>query len=296
MGTPPLWVSVNGQLVAAEAPAVTALDRGLLYGDGLFETIRAYEGIPFLLDAHLERLAASAAALRIADRLDTAAVAGNVGALLAANHLDGDAYIRITLTRGIHTGSLALEPAAAPTLTIVAKPLHPPSPDRYERGIAAVVASVRRNAESPLPGHKTLNYLGSLLARTEATDAGADDAILLNTHGEVAEAASSNLFVVRGGRVATPPLDAGILPGITRREVLRLAAEAGIRADERRVSPEELRGADEVFLTNAVVELLPVCSIDGQPVGGGSPGPLTRRLHAAYRGRVEATLASARRR
>jgi len=283
MADSPLVVNVNGRLVAGDAPAVSALDRGLLYGDGLFETIRVYGGVPFRLDAHLARLAASATALRIADVLDTTAIASRVTKALAANHLAGDAYVRITLTRGTHTGALTLEPAATPTLIIVSKPLHAPPPERYERGIAAVVASVRRNAHSPLARHKTLNYLESLLAKTEARDHGADDAVLLNTRGEVAEAASSNLFIVRHGGLVTPPPDAGILPGITRREVIGLAAEAGIACDQRVVLPDELAEADEVFLTNAIVELLPVCTIDACPVGTGAPYPITRRLHAAYR-------------
>ena len=286
MADQPLLTYVNGRLVPADAPAISALDRGLLYGDGLFETIRAYGGKPFLLDDHLARLAASAAELRIAERLDTAPIARGVAELLEANRLDGDAYIRITLTRGIHAGALTLEPAAEPTIAIVARPLHPPPPERYDQGITAIIATVRRNADSPLPRHKTLNYLESLLAKTEAKDRGADDAILLDTRGEVAEAASSNLFLVSGARLVTPPLDAAILPGITRRQVLRLAAEAGIAAAERPVLPDELRSADEVFLTNAVVELLPVRSIDGQPVGDGLPGPTTRQLLTAYRAGV----------
>ena len=194
-------------------------------------------------------------------------------------------------TRGIHTGALTLGAAAEPTLTLIAKPLHPPPPERYERGIALVTASVRRNADSPLPGHKTLNYLESLLAKTEAKEAGADDALLLNTRGEVAEAASSNLFIVRGERLVTPPVDAAILPGITRRQVLRLAAALGIEAAERAIQPDELPAADEAFLTNAIVEALPVRTLDGQPIGNVTPGPLTRRLHAAYRDKVRAVLA-----
>ena len=287
MGIEMRFTHVNGRLVPGGAPAVSALDRGLLYGDGLFETIRAYGGRPFLLADHLARLAGSAAELRIAERLNTALIARGVAELLDANGLaTADAYIRITLTRGIHTGALTLEPAAEPTVAIIAKPLHVPPPERYERGVALVTASVRRNADSPVPRHKTLNYLESLLAKTEARDAGADDALLLDTRGQVAEAASSNLFIIRRDRVVTPPLDAPILPGITRRQVLRLAAGLGIDAVERPIQPSELLAADEAFLTNAIAEVLPVRALDGQRIGPGRPGPLTRRLAAAYRDAV----------
>jgi len=287
-----LSIYVNGHLVRADAPAVSPLDRGFLYGDGLFETVRAYRGKPFLLDDHLARLAASSAELRITEELDTARIARGVAELLEANGLaDADAYLRITLTRGLHTGALTLEPAAEPTVTVVARPLHLPPPERCERGVALVTATVRRNADSPLPRHKTLNYLESLLAKTEAKDAGADDALLLDTRGQVAEAASSNLFAVRDGALATPPVEAAILPGITRREVLRLARELGLDAAERPVQSDELLAADELFLTNAIVEVLPVRSLDGHPIGEGRPGPLTRRLHAAYRDAVRRAIA-----
>lgn len=287
MAEDPLQVDVNGRLVAADAPAIAATDRGFLYGDGLFETIRAYRGTPWLLGEHLERLAASAAELRITDRLDAAAIQARIERLLEANRLtDRDAYLRITLTRGLHAGALTLEPAAEPTLTLIARPLRA-LPDRlYGEGITAITASVRQNADSPLPRHKTLNYLGNLLAKTEARDRGADEAILLNTRGEVAEAASSNLFIVRDGRLVTPPVDAGILPGITRRQVLRLAHTQGIDAAEHTLLPADLLAADEIFLTNAVVELLPLRSLDAHPIP--APGPLTRRLLAAYRDAVAA--------
>lgn len=291
MNHPPLHIHVNGQLLPAHGPAVSALDRGLLYGDGLFETVRAYGGKPFLLDEHLERMAASARALRIAERLDTALIASGVAELLEANGLasgDADAYIRINLTRGLHTGALTLEPAAEPTVTVIARPLSPPPRERYERGIACITATIRRNADSPLPRHKTLNYLEGLLAKTEARDAGADDALLLDTDGRVAEGASSNLFIARDGALATPPLDAPILPGITRGLVLRLAADLGIDAAERPIQPDELRDADEIFLTSSVAEIVPVRALDGRPVGDGAPGPLVRRLHEAYQEAVRA--------
>lgn len=276
-----LFVDVNGAAVAADAPAVSALDRGFLYGDGLFETIRAYNGVPFLLADHLERLRASAAELRLVDSLDTEVIAQRLARLLEKCAAD-DAYVRITVTRGLHTGALDLRPAEAPTIAIMVRPMHPLPPELYERGVDTIVASIRQNVHSPVPRHKTLNYLEKLLAKTQAREQGAYEAILLNTRGHVAEGASSNVFLVRERRLVTPALEANILPGVTRRAVLALAAEAGAEAEERTVTPSEMREADEVFLTNSIVELLPVCAIDGRAVGSGAPGPLTRHLHARY--------------
>jgi branched-chain amino acid aminotransferase len=288
----PLFANVNGQVIAADAPALGVLDRGLLYGDGLFETLRAYDGVPFLLGEHLARLNASAVELRISEGLDPALIAHNISELL---HLNGlrDAYIRITLTRGAHRGSLELDFTDRPTVCIIARPLRRLPPSLYDPGSTAIIASIRQNADSPLPRHKTLNYLANLVAKTEARQRGADEAILLNTRGEVAEAASSNLFLVAGERLVTPSLEANILPGVTRAEVLRLAEEAGMPAEERLVRPDELREAQEVFLTNSIVELAPLRALDGQPVGDGAPGPIARQLHAAYRRRVEEIAAAA---
>ena len=281
----PSFVWVNGEVLRADAPALSARDRGLLYGDGLFETLRAYGGVPFLLDEHAARLNASAAALRMGAELDSAVLGDAIAGLLGLNELS-DAYVRITLTRGPHAGRLELEPAREPTLVVVAQPLRPLPPSRYDPGSTAVVASIRQNADSPLPRHKTLNYLNNLLARTEAHDRGADEALLLNTRGEVAEAASSNLFLVLDGSLVTPSIEANILPGITRAEVLRLAGEAGKPTEERTVRPDELLAADEAFLTNSVAQIVPLRSIEGRPIGRGVPGEATRQLQATYRDRV----------
>ncbi len=281
----PDFAWVNGQLLRANEPALSVRDRGLLYGDGLFETLRAYDGVPFLLEEHLARLNASAGELRICDAVDAQAIAEGIAELLAHNEL-ADAYIRITLTRGEHTGRLELEPAAEPTLIIVAQPLRPLPPSRYDPGSTAIVASVRQNAETPLPRHKTLNYLPNLLARTEARERGADEAILLNTRGEVAEAAASNIFLVLDGQLVTPSLDSNILPGITRAEVVALARAAGYNMCERSVAPAELSAAAELFLTNSVAELVPIREIAGRPVGRGRAGEVARHLLAAYRERV----------
>jgi len=282
-----LLALVNGQIVPVASPALAALDRGLLYGDGLFETIRAYDRVPFLLAAHIERLNRSAAELRMCEDLDPAALHRDVDALLERNGLR-DAYVRITITRGLHTGALVLEETEEPTVCVVVRPLHLPPPERYDPGTRCVVASWRRSAQSPILRHKTLNYLENLAARSEAVERGADDAIFLNTRGEVAEATSSNVFLVLGGKLVTPHLGANILPGVTRAQVIALARGMGMEVQEREVWAYEFRGADEVFLTNSVAEILPVREVEGRAIGAGRPGPVTRRLQSAYREAVTA--------
>jgi len=286
MNAQSLHIHINGRTVPDTEPAVRALDRGLLYGDGLFETLRTYSRVPFRLRSHIERLNASAHELRFAHTLDADDARAAIAELLDLNGL-ADAYVRLTLTRGIHRGPLELTPAGPPTLCIIAKPIRPLPPERYDPGSSAIVASVRQNADSPTPRHKTLNYLDKLLARTEARERGAHEAILLNTRGEVAEAASSSLFIVVRGRLITPTLDANILPGVTRHEILRLAAQAGLPADQRTVDPRELAAADEAFLTNSVAEIVPLRSINGATVGAGTPGPITRQIQAEYRRCIE---------
>ena len=285
-----LLALVNGQFLSVGSPALAALDRGLLYGDGLFETIRAYDGVPFLFEAHVERLNRSAAELRICDGLDLAALRRDVDALLEQNGLR-DAYVRITLTRGLHTGSLVLAESEGATVCVVVRPLHLPPPERYDPGSRCVVASWRRSAESPILRHKTLNYLENLAARTEAVEREADDAIFLNTRGEVAEATSSNVFLVLGDKLVTPHLGANILPGVTRAKVIALARGMGMEVQEREVWPYEFRGAEEVFLTNSVAEILPVREVGGRAIGAGRPGPVTTRLQRAYREAVRAYIA-----
>ncbi|NQT87441.1 aminotransferase class IV [bacterium] len=282
MGTSPLLVSINGRLAPANEPVATASDRGFLYGDGLFETLRSYDGRPCLLAEHLARLSASAAALRFGRAVDPRAVADDVERLLEANALR-DAYIRVTLSRGPLLGVLELEPPARPTLVIVAQPVHPPDAAAYREGQRAIVATIRQNTHSPLPRHKTLNYLGNLLARTEARERGAHEAVLLNTRGEVAEAAASNIFLVLGGQLVTPSLDANILPGVTRGRVLAVARAMGAPVEERTVSPDELHRADEILLTNSIIEVMPVASVDGRPVGSGPPWQTAAMLREAYR-------------
>lgn len=271
-------VWIGGALRNAAEATVSVADRGFTLGDGLFETLRVYDGVPFRLAAHLERLAAGARRIGIPfpDGLPDA-----VWATLAANGLR-DAAVRVTLTRGAGERGLAPPASPLPTLVVVARPYQPEA-GLYRNGISAVIASGRLNEHASTAGLKHLGYLPSVLALMEARAAGADDALLRNTAGHLAEATASNLFLVRSGVLHTPPLASGPLPGITRAAVLEVAERLGIRIDTAPLPPEALDGAEEVFLTGSLREIVPVVQVGAKRVGDGRPGPLTRRLLTAYR-------------
>jgi branched-chain amino acid aminotransferase len=288
-------VYLNGEFLPRDAARISPFDRGFLYGDGLFETVRAYAGRPFRLDAHLDRLAASAEALTI-PAPDRAKLTGVVDELIRRNNL-ADAVVRIALSRGEHAGRLWPTAPAETTLLVEARPLRPYPTELYERGADCLVASVPHDAASGLRRHKTANYLPSILAKREAVEREADEAILLDPAGDVAEGATSNVFCVRHGRLMTPPLDLNILPGVTRATVIGLARDAGLNVAEARFGLPALATADEVFLTNSLMELLPVRRIffcDGRSCIEAEdhtlapcPGPVTRRLAERYRENVE---------
>ena len=274
------WIFVNGEVVERSTARVSALDRGLLYGYGLFETMRSYGGRVFRLAEHYRRLCDGASRLAMAVPLSLDDVGGAVDAVLVRNDL-ADAYLRLTVTAG--TPPNAAGPAGDAAAVLVARPLADYPPDLYRRGMAAVVSPVRRNETSPLTRVKSLNHLDSLLAREAARRCGADEAILLNTRGLVAEGSASNLFLVEGGRLLTPSVESGALPGITRQAALELASAAGLEAVESGVEMQALWDAPEVFLTNSVMEVMPLTTLDGRPVGSGEPGPVTERLGQMYR-------------
>ncbi|KPK46631.1 MAG: hypothetical protein AMJ77_05620 [Dehalococcoidia bacterium SM23_28_2] len=267
------WMYLNGELVEREGAAVSALDRGLLYGYGLFETMRSYGGRVFRLEAHYQRLCQGAAVLAIPVPLSLEDLKEAVDGVLRRNRV-ADASLRLTLTAGS---------AADATAILFARPLTDYPPELYRRGMAAVVSAVRRNETSPLSGVKSLNYLENLLAREDARRRGADEAILLNTRGFVAEGSASNVFLVQEGRLVTPSLESGVLAGITRQAVLELAAAAGLQTVESQVELSAFQEASEVFLTGSVMEVMPLTRLDGRPLGSGKPGPVTKRLRRLYR-------------
>ena len=275
-------VYINGKIVARDRAAVPALDRGLLYGYGLFETMHSYNGRVFCLDRHLDRLMKSAKTLGIADGLDIAALEAGITDTLKANGL-ADARIRLTVTAGEGERAIGLTESGKLTTIIVAEELVQSPLDVQSKGLRASIVSIRRNSKSPLCRMKTLGYLENILARAEAAGVGCDEAILLNEEGLVAECSGSNIFIVERGRLVTPPIGAGILEGVTREVVIELACGHDILVAEENISVDRLLGADEVFVTNSIIELAPVTSIDGRLVGAGMPGKTAVGLARAYR-------------
>jgi branched-chain amino acid aminotransferase len=275
-------VHIGGRICGPEEAKISVFDRGFLYGDSVYETIGTFGGRLYAARDHLDRLERSAAriGLRVPPRAeieravaDTVAAAGNV-----------ESRVRVMLTRG--AGRLDLDPAASDDtqLVVIVFPLGAPTREMYDKGVSVALVSVTRNNPRAIdPAVKSGNYLNNVLALGEARRrSGAYEAILCDDGGSVAEGASSNVFAVIGGQVRTPPLDVGILDGITRAKVIELCQASEIPVAERRLSPDELRGAREAFITSATRGVLPVTVIDGQPVGGGVPGPITRRLMALY--------------
>lgn len=280
----PSFVYLDGAFVERAAARVSLFERGLLFGDGLFETLRAYRRRVFRLEPHLERLARGLDVLRIPFPLPPAEIASAIERLLDLNGLH-DAALRLMLWRGEGGG---VDPADSVTsrFAILARSAAAYPPDLYARGMKGALVSIRQNEWSPLARLKSLNFLPGILGRMEARAKGADEAILLNTRGRLAEGAVSNVFLVAGGRLLTPSLDCGVLPGVTRAAILELAREAGRSVTEREIEPAELQAADEAFLTNTLMEVMPLTGLDGAPIGAGRPGPLTGFFARAYRSLV----------
>jgi len=272
---------LNGAITAAADASVSVLDHGLLYGDGVFEGLRFYRRRVFKLAEHLRRLRCSAQALGLTIPLDDSELTRAIDQLVKAFAVD-DGYLRLVVTRGI--GPLGLDPSrcGAPTVFIVADKLSLLSADKRQRGARLIIAATRRLGPDGLDSRiKSLNYLNHILARMEANHAGADEAILLNAQGRVAEASSENIFIVRDGILITPPVIDGALDGITRNTVIELAASLNFVCREASLAPYDLYNADECFLTGTGAELIPVREIDGRFLRH-CPGPVFQRLQQTY--------------
>ena len=278
----PRIIFMNDRLVPEEEARVSVFDHGLLYGDGVFEGLRSYSGRVFRLDAHLDRLWASARAIALEIPLAKDVVAKAVNDTLAANKLV-DGYVRLVITRG--AGSLGLDPNRTknPQVIVIADTISLYPREFYEKGLRIVTAATQRVHSAALsPRIKSLNYLNNIMAKLEGLQAGCVEALMLNHKGEVAECTGDNVFVVRSGSLLTPPPDAGILEGITRGAVMDLARAAGIACHEATLTRYDLYTADECFLTGTAAEVIPVVEIDGRKVGSGTPGPITARLTADF--------------
>jgi branched-chain amino acid aminotransferase len=281
-----MLVYVNGHFIPKEAASVSVFDHGFLYGDGIYETLRAYHGKLFLLSKHLSRLKHSADAISLKLPLPLDKIGEALCETLNVNKLT-EAYVRIHLSRG--PGEIGLDPALchAPTMIIVTRPFKDYPAEFYEKGVAVAVVTTRRNHPLAIsPVIKSTNFLNNILAKIESLKSGAYEGIMLNWEGDVAEGTISNIFTVKHGVLYTPDLDTGILEGVTRDLVLHLARKDRIPARETRLKPHDLTGADECFITNTTVEVLPVTRVDGNIIGNGKPGPVTTALREAYQREV----------
>src|SRR6516165_10799265 len=275
-------VYINGKLYDKADAKVSVYDHGVLYGDGVFEGIRIYNGKIFRLQEHINRLYDSARAIHLEIPISKEAMAEAMQSTVRANN-KREGYIRALVTRG--AGSLGLDPRKTtdPQIIIIVDDISLYPRELYENGLEIITASTIRNHPNALnPRIKSLNYLNNVLAKIEAIRAGCLEAIMLNTKGEVAECTGDNIFVVKRGELRTPPPDAGILEGITRGAVLELARAADIPVQETALTRHDIYNADECFLTGTAAEVIPVVKCDKRPIGNGKPGPVTKLLHERF--------------
>ena len=278
-----MLIFINGLLIPQDEAKVSVLDRGFLYGDGVFETLRAYSGKIFRIDDHIKRLFCSANAICLKTPFTGNYIKESLYQTLMGNNLK-DAYLRLTITRGISDPGLDTEGCLNPTMTIISREFSGYPEDLYRHGIKAAVVSTRRIPASALnPEIKSLNFLNNIMARVEAKHANASEAIMLSTEGYVAEGTVSNIFIVKDGVVKTPPLSVGILNGVTRSLVIGLAQKNNIPLTEQQFQPEELYAADECFVTSTLYEVMPVTSINNKPVGTGHPGDISQSMLSIFR-------------
>jgi branched-chain amino acid aminotransferase len=275
-------IYLDGKLCGENEAKVSVFDHGLLYGDGVFEGIRIYHGSVFKLQEHIERLYHSAKAILLEIPLTPAEMMRATIATCRANKLR-DGYIRLVVTRGV--GSLGLNPRSCKkaSVIIIAGKIQLYPPEYYQRGLDLVTVPTTRNLHNSInPAIKSLNYLNNILAKIEANNAGVEEAIMLNSEGFVAECTGDNIFIVSQGVLMTPPLAAGALYGITRRTVMELAEQSGLKVTEPNLTRYDLFCAEECFITGTAAEIVPVVKIDGRVIGNGKPGPLTQKLTEDY--------------
>ena len=284
-------VFVNGTITRADDAVVPVFDHVFLYGEGVYETLRTYRGVPFLFPPHMARLRHSATLMALNVPYTNDQMAGHIRKTTDAyvQHFGAvkDTYIRILLTRGVGGLTYSLDACPTPTLVIIVKPFPAPAEHTFTKGIRVSLVSIRRNHPTALnPAIKSNNLLNNALAMQEALRHGADEALMLNQSGHVVECSQSNFFIVKGGRLKTAPLEAGLLPGITREFVIGLARDLGVGVDEADYGPGDVEAANEAFITGTTREVTPVVAVDAHVIGAGTPGPITMRLLAEFRRRT----------
>ena len=283
-------VSVNGRISSGVDAVVSVFDHGFLYGEGIYETMRTYSGRPFLYDRHMRRLRNSAGMILLDLPFSNDDLAARITETIAASALGGaEAYVRVLVTRGV--GELTYDPKATPhpSVIIIVKPQVDLAPETYERGVRVVIVDVVRNHPGTVsPMIKSNNLLNCALAAQEAIRRGGFEGIMRNYRGELSECTTSNLFIVTGGVALTPPLESGLLPGITREFLFDIGPAVGIEVKEHVLRDDDLFTADEVFLTSTTRELLPIVGVDERAIGNGQPGLVTRTLLDEFRRRAHA--------
>ncbi|HUR19782.1 MAG TPA: aminotransferase class IV [Vicinamibacterales bacterium] len=281
-------VFVNGTITRADDAVVPVFDHGFLYGEGVYETLRTYRGAPFLFAPHMARLRHSASLMALEVPYTNDQLAADIQKTTDAyvQHFGPvtETYIRILLTRGVGGLTYSLDACPTPTLVIIIKPFPQPAEQTFTKGIRVSLVSIRRNHPEALnPAIKSNNLLNNALAMQEALRRGAEEALMQNQSGHIVECSQSNFFIVKNGRLRTAPLDAGLLPGITREFVIGLARELGLSVDETNYTPEDVKAADEAFITGTTREVTPVVAVDAETIGGGTPGPVTMQLLSEFR-------------
>jgi len=281
-------VNVNGRIADEAHAVISVFDHGFLFGEGIYETLRTYNGEPFLFDRHMRRLRRSAGMLQLPLTLSDQQIGGRFEETMRAAGLGpaggGEAYIRLLVTRGV--GDLTYDPAATPepSFVVIVKPHVDVEEAVYERGVkVALVSIIRNHPDTVNPLIKSNNLLNCALAMQEAVRRGAFEGLMRNYRGELAEFSTANLFVVKNGAVLTPPLEAGLLPGITREFLFEVGAEAGIPVREQPLGDPDLFGADEAFLTSTTREIVPIVTVDDRTIASGRPGPVTQALLQRFR-------------